>query len=195
MEFYIDSFICADDTDEAGQDEMTIGGIATRATGETFRLPNIELGDFTSGEIKDYRPARFWAAFDVNEGTEFPKTYFVTSVLVENDNGGFSEFMNDIYNKVKEYVSAELAAAIGASIGATGTFVGALIGAAVGYAVGKAFAAIKSWWEDEIYTPTPYQITVLSNEAANGNETVCGSDSWTRYDSRYFMAYHWRLGN
>ena len=52
-------------------------------------------------------------SFSLREETEFPKSYFVTLVLAEKDDGGLADLVNTVLEKVRERVIAALTTAIG----------------------------------------------------------------------------------
>jgi hypothetical protein len=113
------------------------------------KISGFKVKNFDDDETLTLSPPRLFASFDVREGIDLPKGYFVTLVLTEEDMGGLSDFLNDLRNKVeakgKEYLT-QLAITTGATIGASGGPIGVAIGAAVGFVVGEAFKWLKDIW-------------------------------------------------
>ena len=106
-------------------------------TGDTTRINDFKVGDFSDGDVKTYTPMKRLQTFNVSEGTAYPKSYFVNLILNEADQGNFSETMEKVYKKIQNEVSERLAAALGAQVGAVGWPGRSADRAAVGYAVGK----------------------------------------------------------
>jgi hypothetical protein len=161
---------CIDETNglfgsEAGDDEIELGGTCVDETGDTTKIAPFKVGDFSDGDVKTYSPPKRLQTFNVGEGTEYPKSYFVNLVLNEADQGNFSETMEKVFKKVQDEVSARLAAALGGAVGSSGGPVGVIIGMAVGYAVGKVFNLILRAWEDDPFKPVTIQVVIPSADA------------------------------
>jgi hypothetical protein len=97
---------------------------------------------------------------------EFPRSYFGTLVIAEKNDGGFADFLQQLWDLVKAKVIAAIAAAIGAAIG-TDIYpvIGTIIGAAVGWVLGEIFDLIKSIFGDWVFAPFTVAVSVPSLNA------------------------------
>jgi hypothetical protein len=171
LEFRIHRVKCVDETgkdfnpfgDEPGSDEISLAGTSVDESGDTKKVTEFKVADFDDGDVKTFSPPRRFTFFNLREGTEFPKSYFVTLVLAEKDqSGGLADFVNKLLEKIRERVIAYLAAAIGAAIGASGGVVGIVIGAAIGFVVGKVFEFINAVFSDDIFPPKTISVVIPS---------------------------------
>ncbi len=149
VEFYISEVRCIENTGGLfeGTDEIAMGGVGVGATGGTERIKQFHVKDGFSPDkgsnIKKYEHGKRFAVFDVHPEAAFPHEYVVTLAMAELDDGGFGDFLEKLWKKVKGYVVAALAAAGGALAGALslswipgiGTAIGAIIGAFIGWLV------------------------------------------------------------
>jgi hypothetical protein len=202
LEFRIHQIKCLDETDgflgsEAGSDEISIGGATIDETGDVEKVTVFNIGSFGSdGAVRSFSPPRSFATFDLTEAPLFPAFYFVTLVLAEVDMGGLPDFVNSLYNKVKEKVITALTTAVGTAIGATTGPVGAVIGAAVGFIVGEVFQVLKSTWDDDVFRPATVQIEIPSrshrfeNDATDSGE---GTTTFSGHGGKYQVVWDWRL--
>jgi hypothetical protein len=202
LELRLHSVRCVDETGsgtfgEVGKDEIALGATTVDETGDTEKVPEIQVGGFNDGDVKTFSPPRRIATFGLREGTEFPKAYFATLVLAEKDlSGGLSDFLSQLLEKIRERVVAALAAAIGGAIGASGGPVGALIGAAVGFVVGRVFELLKAAFADDIFAPrtVTVAVTALSQRFAGGKtDSPEATVTFEGHGGRYQLVYDWRL--
>jgi hypothetical protein len=198
LEFRIHKVRCKDETDPefGASDTILCGGTTVDETGDTKKVSSFKVGNFNDGTVKTYNPPRQFTMFSVLEGNAWPKTYYVTVVLAEQDNGGFPAFLQKLYEGVKGYVIAALASALGALIGSSGGIVGTIIGAVVGWIVGKLFQWFKDWWEDDEFIPVTVSCTHAGINArwANGaTDSPEGYIWWKGHGGHYEMYYDWRL--
>jgi hypothetical protein len=202
LELRIHRVRCIDETNgflgsEAGDDEIDLGGTSVDESGDTKKISPFRVGsDFDDGEQKVFSPPRRFTFFSLTEGTEFPKSYFVTLVLAEVDMGGLPDFLNKLLNWVKERVITALTAAIGGAIGASGGPIGAIIGAAVGFAVGLVFDLFKSVWEDDVFKPVTASVNIPSLSARwTGGRTDSpeGTAIFAGHGGKYEVIYDWRM--
>lgn len=202
LEFRLHKVRCLDETggffgERAGNDEMDLGGNAVDETGDTHIINKFRVGsNFDDGEQVVFSPPRQFTRFDLREGNAFPKSYFVTMVLSEADQGGLSDFLNKLLTKVKEKVTAALIAAFGTAFGVSGGPAGAVIGIAVGFVVGKVFDLIKRIWEDDIFPPITAQISIPSlNARFQGGRTDSPEAiaTFSGHDGKYQVTYDWRV--
>ena len=202
LELRLHSVRCVDETGsgtfgEVGKDEIALGATTVDESGDTEKVPELQVGGFNDGDVKTFSPPRRIATFGLREGTEFPKAYFATLVLAEKDvSGGLSEFLNQLLEKIRERVIAALAAAIGGAVGASGGPVGALIGAAVGFVVGRVFELIRAAFADDIFAPRTVTVAVaaLSQRFAGGKtDSPEATVTFEGHGGRYQLVYDWRL--
>lgn len=202
LELRIHKVKCLDETDgflgsEAGSDEIDVGGTTVDESGETKKVNAFRVGShFDDGDHVTYSPPRQFTWFNLNEGTAFPKSYFVTLVLAEADMGGLPDFLNKLLDWAKAKVTAALAAALGGAIGASGGPVGAIIGAAVGFVVGLVFDLFKSIWEDDIFKPATLRVNIPSLGArwpGERTDSPEGVVTYTGHGGKYQVTYDWRL--
>lgn len=198
LELRIRSVRCIDETDPElfSSDTILMGATTVDESGDTKKVPSFKVGSFDDGKRKTYNPPKQLTMFSVLEGTAWPKSYFVTVVIAEQDNGGFPTFLQELYEGVKEEVIAGLAAAIGGAIGASGGPIGFVIGTVLGWVVGELFNLFKSWWEDDEFPP----VTLRCNHAginarwAGGATTSPEGRAWWKAHGGYYeMFYDWRL--
>ena len=192
---------CADETNgwfgsEAGSDEISLGGSEVDESGDTYKIKPFKVASFDDGDVKTYAPPRRFCFFNLGEGTKFPKSYFVTFVLAEVDMGGLPEFIDKLYNWVKEKVITALTAALGAAIGASGGPVGAIIGAIVGWAVGKVYEIFKAIWQDEVFPPKTVRLDVPSATHRFPGGAIDSTEQTVEFKGHggtYELRYDWRL--
>ncbi len=200
LELRIHSVKCIDETDgflgsESGSDEIALGGSTVDETGGVRKVAKMNIGDFArDGVTKTFNPPKRFCNFDLTEGTEFPKKYFVTMVLAEIDNGGFPSFLNNLMEQVKAYVKKLVKDALG-SLGASGSEVNAIIGAAVAYIVDFVTNFFISIWEDDIFKPFTVSASIPSlNARWNGKtDSSEGTVTWTGHGGKYRVTYDWRV--
>ena len=203
LELRIHNVKCLDETDgiagtEAGDDEIYLGGTTVDESGDAEMVdPFLVRDDFDDGEEQIYSPPRQFTLFDLTEGTEFPKSYFVTLVLAEVDNGGLPEVLHKLLMWVKEKVTTALTTAIGGAIGASGGPIGALIGAAVGAAVGLIVHFIKDIWEDDSFKPATVSVEIPSFDArflpGDTADSPDGVITYRGHGGEYQVAYDWHI--
>lgn len=199
LEFRIHKVRCVDETNPEfwGDDEIALGGTTVDETGDTKKVNQFTVrDDFDDGEQKVYSPPKQFTWFSLMEGTEWPKSYFVTLVLAEKDMGGLADYLNKLVDAVKKEVISSLTTAIGAGIGASGGIVGAVIGAAVGWIVGKAIEWLKEWWSDDIFPPRTLSVSIpsLTHRWAGGvTDSPQGVARFIGHGGTYDVTYDWRL--
>jgi hypothetical protein len=173
---------------EIGADDIALSGTSVDETGDVHKLPRRFIGEFDDGDVRRYRHPLLLTDFNVREGGNvWPKSYFVTLVLAEEDNGGLPDFINELYEKVKGKIASTLA-----SIG--GTFFGP-IGAAIGYVVGQIIDWILDWWNDDIFPPRTVWARIGGPHARFGDGRVSGPRlaRFSGHDGLYHLTYDWAL--
>jgi hypothetical protein len=220
---------CIEETDGPGSDEIQLAGIATAPNGSTRKISPITVSnDFDSGEFRefglefnlgkvpplvDHGPttfARFKYADDIvqvpNKGPAmvgWPRTYTVTFLLSEIDNGGFPAFIQEIYERVKGEATKAIAAAVGALVGGVagsvipgiGNLAGAAVGALVGYIIGELWELFIQWWEDDVFVPITVATTRIHQFHRYVNNTSDDSANktvwWKGHGGHYKLEFDW----
>lgn len=198
LELRIRTVKCVDETGdwvEWGDDEIHLGGTTTDATGDTKKVSAFKVGDFNDGTVKNYAPPKSFCVFDITKGDKWPKSYFVTFVLAEKDNGGLPNFINDLTNKVREKVTATLAALLGGAIGSSGGPVGTAIGAVTAIVVNWVIDYLIGVWNDDVFPPQTVSIALpSSNVRFNGKpETPVQVAKFKGHDGYYRLMFTWGL--
>ncbi|NTV95927.1 MAG: hypothetical protein HGA75_11020 [Thiobacillus sp.] len=193
---------CVDETNgflgtEAGDDEILLGGTTVDAVGKVTKVKEFTVrDDFDDGEQQVYSPPKVFTSFDLTKGEAFPKYYFVTLVMAEQDNGGFPEFLNDLVEALKGAVSKAIGGAIGSAIGgAFGGPIGAAIGALVGALLGWLIGLLKEIWEDDLFPPKTVSIKIPGfNCSWSGQKD--GPQHLVKYEAlggEYHLTFDWQL--
>jgi hypothetical protein len=196
LEFRLHQLFCADEIgkypwEEWGADEMYLGGSAIDATGVTTAIGRFKVGEFDDGDVFTYSTPKVMTKFDLTQGPQWPKTYYVVLALAEQDLGGFATYLNRLVDAIAEYVKAKLAGLAG------GGPIGALIGLAVGYVVGKAIEWLKAWWGDDIFAPVTVKLEIPGYSSRFGGATDSANvvTRITGHNADYRLTYDWRLAN
>ncbi|MDP9401763.1 MAG: hypothetical protein M3P85_00180 [Actinomycetota bacterium] len=148
----------------SSDDDMVVGGTAIDDTGTVGRTGPFPLGGFNQeARDKPQNPPLRLARFELAHSPTWPKFYFYSVILCEEDSGGYVDDLRVIAAEVTKYVKEALEKASkqaiedamkqkpdpnkavssdGKSGGATA---GAGIGAAAGGAVGAAIGLVVGW--------------------------------------------------
>lgn len=196
---------CLETTSGRGADHIKLAGTAVDATGDTIRIPTKINEYLDTNHPQLFSPPRIFTSFQLAQddtisghATGWPRTYYVTFIMAEIDNGGFSDTVQDIYERVKNIVAEEVAAAVGGVIGGGGGVLGAALGAAIGYVVGlvlnELFAFFQDWWEDDVFPPITVGIT-LPFAFMFGERNQCSYRTvwWKAHGGHYHLHYDWEL--
>ncbi len=208
LKLFCDRIKCIDETDPEffGDDEISCGGVAIDDKEKTTNIPAFTVGTFKDGVTKNYSPDRLLKSFEIS-GSEYPKTYAAFIALAEKDNGGFSDFLEELFGAVKAEVTiilgalgavagAEIAAAIGGTLGAT---LGGPIGVIIGIAAGLALAALVSWiasaLEDDVFEPQVTTVTFAGPASDFGGSLTSPTMKFTYRDfgGKYALSYYWKI--
>ena len=203
LEFRIHKVKCLDETDgflgsEAGDDEIYLGGATVDESGDAEKVDAFLVrDDFEDGVEQVYSPPKQFASFALTEGTDFPKSYFITLVLFEEDNGGIPELLEKLLVWIKEKVTSAITSAIvGGVIGASGGPIGAAIGAGVGVAVGLITDFIREIWKDDQFMPATLRIDIPSYAhrfANEATESPKGQITYKGHGGEYEVIFDWHL--
>lgn len=199
LELRVHEVRCIDETDPEwpGGDTILLGGTRTAADGATAKIPQFKVGnDFDDGERKRFTPPRVVTTFDVTAGTAWPKTYFASLVLAEQDNGGFPAFLDEMVEGLRSEIWKALTAAIGGALGVTGGPIGVALGSVLGWAVGELAQMFKDWWEDDVFPPATVACTHGGLDArwpGGATDSPEGTLRFKGHGGTYEVRYDWRL--
>jgi repeat uncharacterized protein DUF346 len=134
-------------------DDIALAGVAVDCFGAVVKIVPSDLGHFLAGTV---RPGPgVYAAFPIDNGSSWPKTFAVTTVLAETHLGDIYTVIDKLADYAKKYLTEVISAAVGALIGAEigaaigsiipgfGTLIGLAVGAVVGYVIAKVINWIK----------------------------------------------------
>jgi len=192
----IHSVKCVEETSDPGADEMFLGGTEIDESGDTRKISAFHVRDFHDGDEKMYDPPKKFTGFNLREGKEFPKSYFVTIVLAEKDWGGLADYLDDLLKWVKKTAVPLLTAAIGAEVLSAFGPLGSLIGATIGAIIGAIFDALSDIWHDDIFIPCTVSISVpgLNKRFAGGKtHSDGGLIRWRQHGGEYTLSYDWQM--
>lgn len=128
--------------------------------------------------------------------------------LAEKDNGGLSQFINELWDAIKDQVQLILTAvgaaaglAAGTAIGGTlGTAVGGPIGAIIGVAAGAIIGALVGWLigalKDDIFEPqsAALRLPVHDSTFAGGSLTSPTMTlDFRDHGGHYRVYYSWQI--
>jgi hypothetical protein len=172
FELYVDKIECLSDTNESGPtDEILLDGFTILACGKVDRHGLWTVGDFNSGTVgpePSRRPMRR-SSFEFfpmqfahgnilgrqqwdDPRLPWPRTYSITLMMAEHDDGGFDEVVNEvvreILEKLHEYAEEYIAGVAGA---VAGGLAGLAVGGPWGAVIGAVIGAIASGLIDEIF--------------------------------------------
>jgi len=169
MRLYVTRIKCIRDTDDQwGGDDIALGGLFVSALGHTTKVKAFEPtdDDFESGDVTKAGMKRLFATWDLEtKPNGFPYVYTAVVSLAETDDGGFADFLENLWEHVKKAVigavTAAAGAAIGAAIGAAFAGIGALIGLALGGFIGWLIDLIHN--DDDIIGAKTVRITLAES--------------------------------
>lgn len=210
LEFRLHQVKCIDETNPEwpGDDEISMGGTAVPPTGTPTKIGEFSVGtSFDDGESKYYSPPRLLKTFSLT-GVSYPAEFLVVLGMAEKDNGGLSDFLNDMWEAIKNHVQAIVTAvgaaaglAIGTTIGGSigtaiggplGTIIGAVAGAILGALVGWLISAIK----DDIFTPQSAAVALPSHNATFAGGALTSptfSVNFRDHGGHYRVFYSWKI--
>lgn len=161
---------CVDETGGGGitgaepysSDTMGMGGtlVHISPSGEDahkFGTVNLE-GGWNDNKWNDWTSPRALVFAAINQGTDWPKVFFATCILVEIDSGDFSDELDKITAKIRERVNSELTELLAGAGGAygggpPGALAGILAAKVAGYIVDKFFGWVSGAWHDDPFKP------------------------------------------
>jgi hypothetical protein len=204
MGFWITRIKCVDETNPEfwGHDEIALAGVSVDEDGDTKKIAEKYIGGgFDDGDSKSYSNWRYhW--FSLREGSYWPKTYSVTMIPAEKDNGGLSDVLNTVWQQVRDKVKAAIENAVA---GALTTYLGPVIASAIGKAVAwivdKLVGWIISWWKDDLFPPYTARVTTPSMSArwyySNGQwgnpQSSIRTAHFYGHGGHYYIQYYWKF--
>ncbi len=211
LRFNLHEVKCIDETNPEwfGHDEIASGGVTQDDKGVEGKITGFKVGGgFSDGVRKVYDPPRNLAEFALDNDYSSAKSFLVWLALAEGDNGGFSDFLGDLYVSIKAELQSILlslgAAAgtyIGAHIGGTlGTAIGGPLGTVLGVASGAVLGSLTGWLrsalEDDIFDPRMASISLPDPSAAfaqGSPESNLYSLHFEGFGGLYAAHYGWEL--
>ncbi len=193
---------CVDETNPEfwGHDEIALAGVSVDEDGDVKKIAETYIGGgFDDGDAKSYPNWRYtW--FNLNEGKYWPKRYSVSFLLAEKDNGGLSDFLQSVWDKVRDQVKKAIEEAVG---GVVSAYLGKAIGAAIGKAVAWVVDVFVKWiiglFKDDLFPVKTVAVTTPSASARwrYPNGTWGNPSSGTRvshfygHGGHYTISWHW----
>ncbi len=210
LEFRIHKVKCIDETNPEwpGDDEIAMGGTAVPPVGSPTKIPEFRVSNsFDDGESRVYNPPRLLKTFSLSN-VSYPADFLVVLALAEKDNGGLSDFLQEMWEAIKDEVqiiiaavAAAAGAAIGSAIGGTvgtaiggplGTIIGAVAGAILGALVGWIISAVK----DDIFTPQSAAVHLPTPNATFTNGALTSPQFTVNFNDHggyYRVYYSWKI--
>lgn len=206
---YITRIKCVDETNPEipfTDDDIALGGISVDEDGDTKQIARRKIGGFNDGDQKRYRPHWQYTWFNLREqhrfqGAKWPKRYGVSLILVEEDHGNFSAFLNNLWGRVRDRVKSEIAKAVAGGLSAKlGPILSKVIGQAVAWILDKLVNLLIRWFKDDIFRPMTLSCNVSSLRGRFTRNGRWGSTTSnilrshvSGHGGRYYIEYYWRL--
>ncbi|HEY0457705.1 MAG TPA: hypothetical protein VGC97_01060 [Pyrinomonadaceae bacterium] len=194
--FRIKRVECKEQTGEWGEDEIFLGGTAIDERGNVQKINQFKVGDFEKGDVWNPSGPRPFASFELSKrGIGYPRTYSVVLVLVEEDAGNLTEFLNRLANIVRDKLKEKLSSI---PIEYLGLFLGTIVGEVMGWFVDNVFEYLSSLWGDEIFLPATNLIPLPSPDFRWDSGTksrVSSLIAWefNGFDGQYWVDCDWEL--
>lgn len=205
----LDRVVCVDETNPEwwGSDRIAVGATFVDDKGATSKLDEFEVGDsFEDGDAVAYQPPRVLKEFLLDGA--YPKTFVAMVAMAEKDLGGFSAFLQKLWEAIEQHVQkildalgAAAGAWLGAKIGGTlGTAVGGPLGTIIGIAAGLVLGALVGFLvqlaQDDVFEPQMAVVNLTSADAIAAQGSVpIPVPPMTFYDfgGQYRTELHWEL--
>lgn len=210
LRFRLHEVKCVDETDPewVGSDEISLGGVAQGPGGSPAMIAEFKVADgFDDGDKRTYSPPRILHTFPLG-GLQYPSAFAVFVAIAEKDAGGFSQFLQDLWQAIKDHVQTIMniigtaaGAAVGAWIGgSTGTAIapalGTVIGIVLGAILGALVAILVNALKDDLFRPQTAAIELPSQNATfSGGTLVSPTQSliFEDFDGLYNVKYSWEI--
>lgn len=210
LEFRVHQVKCVDETNPEwpGDDEIAMGAVAVADNGTTSKINEFMVrDDYDDGETKIYNPPRLLKSFSLTNVT-YPADFLMVLALAEKDNGGMSDFLADLWEAIKDDVTAIIAAvsaaagaAIGAGVGGSvGTAIGGPIGTIIGVVAGAIIGAIVGWiisaLKDDIFTPQAAAVHLPNARSTFAGGALTSPQftvNFRDHGGHYRVYYSWKI--
>jgi hypothetical protein len=167
------------------------------------------IGDVSANEVRDQwrqNPLTL-VEFDLRRPSNWPRSFSVTLLIIEEDNGKLEETFDELQRQVGGAIqhaavgaaSAAAGAAAGAALGSVipgiGTAVGAAVGALGALAYDEIIGAISAGLANEIFAPRTLRIDVsdLSQLTHHPDMDKVQFLSVNEHGADYVIEYEWHL--
>ncbi len=169
----IDMVKCVDETDwwfgtEPGEDEIRLGGVKIDHKGVTTQVGQWKVGDFEDGDVVTYLvPGKLFSSFDLTQPGAWGRTYTNVVMMAEEDFGGFADMLTTAWQKIMEKVNAEIVEAVQEAASSVGIpeAIAQALAEATAWLVNEFVNSIISIFEDDLFPPVTYEITLPSKWA------------------------------
>ena len=129
--------------DSGDTEEVAMGGVAVGATGNMAKIKRFLVADDFDTDSDDRQHKKYYnvqgwhlAWYHVRQAGPFPHYYTAQLSMAELDNGGFGDFLIELWNKVKDVVKGLIDDALESVLGPIGYVVGEIIGAIIDWFIG-----------------------------------------------------------
>jgi hypothetical protein len=191
---------CVDETNPEwlGKDEISCGGVTVNDREVESIITEFKVGSFNDNTVKNYSPAKVLKSFVLDHSN--PSTFLAFISLAEKDNGGFSDFLRDLYEAIRAEltliltaVGAAAGAAIGSAIGGSiGTAVGGPLGTIIGVVAGLILGALVGWlvasFRDDIFDPQITGVILTDTLPFTGPTTRL---NFSDFGGKYYADVFW----
>lgn len=200
--YKLSSVKCVDETggweERFGNDEISMSGITIDEDGLLEKIPEfVVYNHFDDGDVKTYSPAKVLKTFRANTNFAKPKTFMVMLFIAEKDNGGFSDFIADVFSAIKSeltsilvrmknaagaYITSEIAAALNLGANLSGPL-GTIIGLLAAKILSEIQDFISAAWSDDVFPAAPghQKLLILESVTANFNGSLSSPIEGTNY--------------
>jgi hypothetical protein len=208
LKFEVEKVKCVDETDPEflGKDHIHMGGTQVDDKENQVKIGQVEVGDFNDGDFALYNPPYELSSFPLDE--KYPKDFAIFLSIAEKDNGGFADFLSELYDAIKAelelifaalgaWAGAEIGAVIGSSVGTTiGGPIGTILGTIAGFILGAVVGWIVSALRDDIFEPQIASIHLPTGDATfEGGSLTSPSMTlvYIGHGGKYKLVYRWRI--
>jgi hypothetical protein len=221
LQFRLRYFIEHDSTDnflQGANDEVYMSAVGTDSAAvlvgadgkpQASTMTATSIGDVSEDAVRNpwLEQPHVLMDFDLHQPSDWPRSFVVTLLLVEEDNEDLAEALTKLEQEVGETVkkAAEAAAtsaagalvgaAVGSVIPGVGTAVGAAVGALAGLAYDGIIKAIKDGLGNDIFSPVPIGLTVNNPNLIRQHPGIGGSHTVDikEMGAWYTIEYDWFL--
>ncbi|MGE5765514.1 MAG: hypothetical protein ACM3ZF_17110 [Mycobacterium leprae] len=221
LQFRLRGFAEHESTDSALQgasDEVYLSAIGADSAAVVVGpdgMPQIEtLRAESIGDVSEDAVRGPWGGaphvlmdFDFRRPSDWPRSFVVTLLIVEEDNERIAQTFDQLEAKVGKkvrdaavaaatsVVGATVGGAIGSVIPGIGTVVGAGVGALAGFAYDGIIEEVKSGLGNEVFTPRPVEIQFSDPSEARQHPDVGKPQilEVKQFGAHYAIEYDWSL--